>query len=123
MVKCNRPDMHPISASDSRRQKQSTCPSLNRIEIVELSHVDGQVIVAPRAPIKCTIGLQIIGEDIKVLWNGSELFDGRSRWYKGKVVAFKPKTRKYLIHYRDGDKRWEKIFDDDGMLLSTCKMI
>lgn len=69
--------------------------------------------IVRRRDTACVGGSDIIFEEekeIKVLWDGSKLFDGRSRWF----VAFKPKTRKFLVHYRDGDKRWEKILDESG---------
>lgn len=127
---CALPDLHkglhevtiPLSRRKKTRPFVEKKEKIEKDEIVDICHVDDEVIAASKEPIQSTIGLHIVRKYVKVLWDGSDLVDGRSRWFKGTVVAFKPKTRVFLVHYRDGDKRWERIFDKHGMLLSRCKM-
>jgi hypothetical protein len=113
--------LHEVKAPLPR--KKNTCIIVRTEEVVDIRHVDGEVIAASKTSIQSMVGLYIIRKDIKVLWDGSELVDGRSRWFKGTVVAFKPKTRTFLVHYRDGDKRWERIIDKNGLLLPRCKVV
>jgi hypothetical protein len=113
--------LHEVKALLPR--KKNTCTIVRSEEVVDICHVDGEVVAASKTPIQSMIGLYIIRKDIKVLWDGSELADGRSRWFKGTVVAFKPKTCTFLVHYRDGDKRWERIIDQNGLLLPRCKVV
>ena len=122
---CTLPDMHKglHEVKTPLPRKKKTCTIVRKEEVVDICYVDGEVVAASKTPIQSMIGLYIIHKDIKVLWDGSELVDGRSRWFKGTVVAFKPKTRTFLVDYRDGDKRWERIIDKNGLLLPRCKMV
>lgn len=114
--------LHEVKTTLPR--KRYICTSVRRTEeIVDICHVDGEVVAASKTPIPSMVGLYIIRKDVKILWSGLELADGRGRWFKGTVVAFKPKTRTFLVHYRDGDKRWERIVDKNGLLLPRCKMV
>jgi hypothetical protein len=122
---CTLPDMHKglHEVKTTHLRKCRTIAKRTAEEVVDICHVDGEVVAASNTPIQSMIGLYIIHKDIKVLWDGSELVDDRSRWFKGTVVAFKPKTRTFLVHYRDGDKRWERIIDKNGLLLPRCKVV
>jgi hypothetical protein len=115
--------LHQVNVTLRRKRNTCTIAKTTAEEVVDICHVDGEVVAASNAPIQAMIGLYSIRKDVKVLWDGLELMDGRSRWFKGTIVAFKPKTRCFLVHYRDGDKRWERLVDKNGILLPRCKMV